>query len=51
MRIIDILKNYNVDLAALYINTTENVLADALSRVIEEHIVGLEDYFLRSLKI
>jgi hypothetical protein len=26
----------NVDLAAMYINTTEKVLADALSRVVNE---------------
>jgi hypothetical protein len=35
-RIIDILRVNNVDLAAMYINTTENVLADALSRIVNE---------------
>ena len=40
-RIIDILRENNVDLAAYYINTAENVLADALSRVVDEKRISL----------
>jgi hypothetical protein len=49
-RIIDILRINKVDLAALYINTTENVLADALSRVVQEHLVVVEEMFLNDFK-
>lgn len=49
-RIIDLLRLHNVDLAAQYINTAENVLADALSRAVDEKKVWLTDEFLDALK-
>lgn len=44
-RIIDLLRMHNVDLAARYINTAENVLADALSRTIDERKLCLDETF------
>ncbi len=34
----------------MYINTTENVLADALSRAVSESLIMLDEYFLVELK-
>ena len=48
-RIIDLLCMHNVDLAARYINTAENVLADALSRVVNEQKIRLDDRFVEYL--
>ncbi len=48
-RIIDLLRMHNVDLAARYINTAENVLADALSRVVNEQKIRLDDRFVEYL--
>ncbi len=48
-RIIDLLRMHNVDLAAGYINTAENVLADALSRVVNEQKIRLDDRFVEYL--
>lgn len=35
-RIVDLVRKYHIDLAATYISTHENLLADALSRTVEE---------------
>ena len=49
-RIVDLLRMHHIDLAARYINTTENVLADMLSRVVDEKKVVLSDDVLNLLR-
>ena len=35
-RIVDLVRAHSIDLAVTYISTNENLLADALSRTVEE---------------
>jgi hypothetical protein len=42
-RIVDLVRAHSIDLAVTYINTNENLLADAISRTIEEHVIILDE--------
>lgn len=42
-RIIDLLRTHHIDLASMYINTAENVLADNLSRAVDEQRIELDE--------
>ena len=42
-RIVDLVRAHSIDLAVTYINTNKNLLADAISRTIEEHVIILDE--------